>query len=144
MASYKGHWLGGCIGFLLGLALLKTYGAHAPYGEWFFCTLLGAFFPDLDIRSKGRSLLTFILLLLLLSALLFRYMPLAFISLVLLIISRLVRHRGFLHSYSCLIIINFILWGMGLWFPHYSKTIMFDALFFSIGFISHRLLDGMH
>ncbi|MGC2310143.1 MAG: hypothetical protein WA432_00805 [Candidatus Babeliaceae bacterium] len=62
MPSYKGHLLGGLVVYSIALLFMATTLSWLTKGEWLLCTLFGALFPDIDIKSKGQKLFYALLL----------------------------------------------------------------------------------
>jgi hypothetical protein len=144
MPNYKGHLAGGAVFYTIAfLVLTFTYKPTIVTSiEWLLFTLMGALFPDVDIRSKGQKLFYWLLGFIFLYAWwnhhLFVFPILSAIGLVPL----LVKHRGIFHRLWFIILLS-----VGLAFlacqgaPNCYRIIMFDTLFFLVGAISHLWLD---
>lgn len=150
MSSYKGHLGGGVLAFVGLYYLLSCLHSTSSYAhpsfcklvEWLTCTLLGALFPDIDIKSKGQKLFYWALFPLVVSLFICqRYTHLFVISSIALL-PMMTRHRGLFHKLWFIMLITalFVIL-LTTWFPAYTKTILFDTLFFIVGVISHLWLD---
>lgn len=148
MSSYKGHLLGGLFIYMLIVVAAACYAmmstvSFAQLIEWLLCTLAGALFPDLDIKSIGQK---------------WFYRALACMSIIFLISEKqqlftivslcglvplLVNHRGMLHrswfiiGIACLYMI--VIANVA---PSYIEAAFADACFFVLGALSHLWLDG--
>ena len=58
MPGYKGHIVGAALAFAGTLLVVsKTYPPTPLTAlQWFLLTILGALFPDVDIKSKGQGI----------------------------------------------------------------------------------------
>ncbi len=145
MPGYKTHLVGGVVVYAIGIALLNAVSsAHVTFVTalgWFFWCILGALFPDIDVKSKGQG---FIYPFILLALLFFLYksnikefMLLSICSLVPLVAN----HRGLFHN--LFFIISLALVG-ALYVSNFFLSTHFyitQVAFFSIGAFSHILLD---
>ena len=145
MPGYKTHLVGGLVVYAVGLAALyKLTGMHISFLAalgWFFWCILGALFPDIDVKSKGQGfmypLILFALLFLLYKNKIIAFTVLSILSLVPLVVN----HRGLFHSPIFLI-------GLAALSAFYASRFfvttdfyMMQILFFSLGAISHVVLD---
>lgn len=143
MPNYKGHLVGGCVAFLIAVNLLIAQKVSFFVGvEWLSFTLLGALFPDIDIKSKGQKIFYrcffFVALFLVLNC---RFFALSLLSL-LAFFPLMVRHRGICHRLWFVVgIPASAVFLCNIFFPHYYMLIFWDAIFFMIGAISHLWLD---
>ena len=66
MPNYKTHLAGGLFAYLLSIYAVITLRtiSFALALEWLLFCLLGALFPDVDIKSKGQKIFYWIVLLL--------------------------------------------------------------------------------
>lgn len=143
MPSYRGHLVGGLITYVGILQLLKNMhlsGFMIVQGL-LFC-LLGALFPDIDVKSKGQKVFYSMLLVLLLW-LLYKKMYCLFAIMSLLgIIPILVRHRGIFHHiwflFSMAVIFTLIIKN---WCGSFEKMMLYNCWFFFAGTVSHVVLD---
>jgi membrane-bound metal-dependent hydrolase YbcI (DUF457 family) len=143
MPNYKGHLVGGFVAFLIALKIIVVQKVSFLRAlEWLCFTLLGALFPDIDIKSKGQrifyTVMSVVCIFLFVNKCFYALTVLCFIS----FIPLLVRHRGLCHEVwfvigvplcSALIISFFS--------PTLYRTLLWDALFFIIGALSHVYLD---
>jgi hypothetical protein len=148
MSSYKGHLFGGVFIYMMivvGAAFytMMSKVSFAQLIEWLLCTLAGALFPDLDIKSIGQK---------------WFYRALACASIVLLIYEKqqaftivslcglvplLVNHRGILHrSWFILSVASIYMIVIAHVAPSYIEAAFVDACFFVLGAFSHLWLDG--
>jgi len=143
MPGYRGHLLGGAVTYLGILHMIEpaSLPASVIVSGFIFC-MIGALFPDIDIKSKGQKLFYSIALCVLCSFLYYERTDL-FIGLSLLaVVPLLVKHRGLFHQIWFLIFIS-ITTGLviGSFHAKYSVWAMKNALFFLAGTISHIILD---
>ncbi len=110
--------------------------------EWFLFALVGALFPDIDIKSKGQKWIYWFLLLVLIALIgKGRLDVVAFLS-VLSVTPMLVNHRGLFHRLWFVVCIPLCAWYIAsLSFPFIKQTLLFDTLFFIAGAVSHLWLD---
>ena len=110
--------------------------------EFFFFTIAGAMFPDIDIKSKSQKYLYstfFVALLILIGKKEFK--TVAFLS-TLSCMPIFATHRGLFHRLWFVILITFICWcWLSMLLPAFTTTFSYYALFFVAGAISHLWLD---
>lgn len=143
MPGFKAHIVGGTMTYVIILQSvpslqLSTYGIVSGF---VFC-IIGALFPDIDIKSKGQKLFYSLTLLILCIFLWYERFDL-FIGLSLLAtVPLLVKHRGLFHQLWFLIFIS-ITTGLvvGSIRSDFSVWAMENSLFFLAGAISHIVLD---
>ena len=143
MAGYKKHISFGVVCYIVVLALLSLRSLSvAQVIEWGFCAILGALFPDIDIKSKGQLVFYhFFLILLLFLVLTQQWLYVSIVSL-LSIIPILSNHRGIFHNFWFIAaLVGGIIGTATFFYPHYCTVLYFDAAFFMLGIISHLLLD---
>lgn len=145
MPGYKTHLAGGLVTFAGALsALHKLTNVQISFFaalSWFFLCILGALFPDIDVKSKGQSFMYPIILFVLLF-LLYKNQILAFSILsVASLLPLVVNHRGLFHNAIFLIGLA----GISALYIHTllvtTNFYMMHVLFFSLGTISHIVLD---
>ncbi len=144
MPGYKGHLVGGAIAFscmilVFGLWQKPTFFVAVQY---FFCTLFGALFPDIDTKSRGQGIF-YRALLVFLGILLFKGQQQLCIVFSLLALSPLlVRHRGLFHKPWFLILIPALIAWLCLQAGLIAVPLAVGcAFFFIIGALSHIILD---
>jgi hypothetical protein len=143
MPNYKGHLVGGAVAFLIvfNIIMIKKVSLFIAF-EWFCFTLLGALFPDIDIKSKGQKIFYRVLLILFIILIVkkctYLLLLLSFVSLLPLI----VRHRGMCHEFWFVVGAP-LCCGLllGQFFPAVFLNILWDVFFFIIGALSHLYLD---
>jgi hypothetical protein len=143
MPNYKGHLVGGSVAFLLAFNCIVMQKVSFLIGaEWLCFTLLGSLFPDIDTKSKGQKIfykiiLAFSIFLLIQK----RYIVLGLLS-ILSSIPLITNHRGVCHKLWFVVGIPFMaVVACALFFPSYYMLVFWDAVFFSIGAVSHLWLD---
>lgn len=145
MPGYRGHLMGGTAVYLVILHCIQSYNPSFSYAlqGLFFC-LIGALFPDVDIKSKGQKLFYIFVLAALVVFLWYNRLDL-FIALSLLsVVPLLVRHRGIFHKVWFLIFLSISTALMiGSYHSDYSSWAMHNALFFLAGALSHVFFDRM-
>jgi len=145
MSSYKGHLVGGiaAYGFTLYGVTQWIHPSVPTMMEWLIFCLLGALFPDIDIKSKGQKIFYWGMLMGLCYAVAIGYYDAIALIGIFAIVPLCARHRGLFHR---LWFITFLVAIIGwiascLWSPHCSSIIFYDCLFFVAGAISHLWLD---
>lgn len=143
MPSYRVHLVGGFLTYLGILQVIKQYDPSplTIVQGLLFC-LLGALFPDIDVKSKGQqifySMLAGLLIFLLYQQQYCLFASMSFIG----IIPILVRHRGIFHYIWFLLLlalgITYVIHG---WCGYWSHVMIHNAWFFCAGAISHVVLD---
>lgn len=143
MPSYRVHLVGGLLTYLGILQIFKNadLSHHTILQGLVFC-LLGALFPDIDVKSKGQKVFYTMLLLLLIYLIAYQkycmFVVLSFLG----IIPILVRHRGIFHHIWFLIVITCA--GslvVKSWCGYYEQVMLTNCWFFFAGAVSHVLLD---
>ncbi len=143
MPGYKKHLAGGTVAYAITLyALRYLQPSMFTAAQWFLCSLAGSLFPDIDIKSKGQKLFYWLILMLLLVLLATKQFESIAILSIISVVPMLVKHRGLFHQLwfiiACPMVIAFFI---SLWLPLYTVLILWDALFFIVGAISHLWLD---
>lgn len=144
MPGYKGHLVGGAVAFA-GLILLLKLSFKPSFFDalhFFGCALLGALFPDIDIKSRGQAIFYRFLVCLLLILLIKRertlYICLSFVMLLPL----LVRHRGLFHRMWFILILAGASVALCAYLDYtHMQYVLLCNLFFVTGAASHLLLD---
>ncbi len=143
MPSYRGHLIGGFVTYIVILQLIKNVhlSGFMIIQGLIFC-LLGALFPDIDVKSKGQKVFYFILLILL-GILLYKKMYCLFAVMSFLgIIPILVRHRGIFHHiwflFSMAVLFTFAIKN---WCGPIENMMLYNCWFFFAGTVSHIVLD---
>jgi hypothetical protein len=143
MPNYKGHIAGGVVTFF-GLVFVtgKQHAHVVTLAQWFVFTILGALFPDVDIHSKGRKIFFRILLASLIYFIFKQDFQACFLILAMGLIPLCVKHRGIFHNTWFIIFCTAIpvLYAQ-IYHGTYAYFIMWDALFFGCGALSHLFLD---
>jgi|HubBroStandDraft_1064217.scaffolds.fasta_scaffold118311_1 hypothetical protein len=143
MPGYKGHLVGGIVAFcILFVVAMGINPSYYTAGEWLLCTLAGALFPDIDVKSKGQKYFYYVVL----AGLVFLVMQREFEVLTcfsfIVITPMLVRHRGIFHSPRFIILMPLMVWIMiAMVFPSTAQPLFFDTMFFIAGAFSHLWLD---
>ncbi|NBQ18040.1 metal-dependent hydrolase [bacterium] len=145
MPGYKTHLVGGLVSFVVALTVLyKLTGMHVSFLAalgWFFWCILGALFPDIDVKSKGQGfmypIILFALLFLLYKNKIIAFTVLSIASLLPLVVN----HRGLFHSPIFLIGLAVVSALYASKFFVTTDFYMMQIAFFSLGALSHILLD---
>jgi len=143
MPSYRVHLVGGLITYLGILQLIKYSepSVHTIFQGLVFC-LLGALFPDVDVKSKGQKVFyTFLLVFLIYLVIMQKHC--LFVSVSFLgIVPILVRHRGvFHHIWFLLSIALSATLCVKVMCGFYANVMMANCWFFFAGAVSHVVLD---
>ncbi|MFC1842820.1 metal-dependent hydrolase [Candidatus Dependentiae bacterium] len=143
MPGYKAHMVGGLAVYGITIYLLRSYcGSAFIAAEWLLFTLVGSLFPDIDTKSKGQMFLYQILFItLIILAIQRKFVIMAFLS-VAAIVPIIARHRGLFHKPWFVVSLPAVVaLGVSLYAPAYTKIIVFDAIFFILGALSHLVMD---
>lgn len=146
MPGYKGHIVGGIGAFAVTLIFItKSYTpTHITLLQWFCVTILGALFPDVDIKSKGQGIFYKIIFLCLVLFYCKQDWQLFTATSFIAILPVLVRHRGIFHKTWFVIAVPLLFAYAGASsFPAYKTMFIINALFFVSGALSHLFLDRM-
>ena len=115
MPGYKGHLVGGVVAFGLLFAVLMylictQQPSHLMIGEWLLCSLAGALFPDIDVKSKGQKYFYYVVFIFLaFLAAQQRFQMLTCFSFIA-ITPMLARHRGIFHCQWFVITVPLLFW----------------------------------
>lgn len=144
MPGYKTHIVGGVVVFAALAYIVKGYVQPTPSVafQWLGATLLGALFPDVDIKSKGQGIfykgMLICLVLLLLKRQFYPFVILSFLGLI----PVLVRHRGIFHRVWFVTVAPLVLaLVVGQSFPDARVALLQTSCFFAAGAVSHIVLD---
>jgi len=143
MPGYRAHVVGGMAAYGLTLYLLRSYcGSTLVAVEWMLFALAGSLFPDIDTKSKGQKYLYHILLIVLIVLAIQRKFVIMGVLSIAAMIPIIARHRGIFHRWWFVVglpaIVALII---AISAPHYTKIILFDAVFFIVGGVSHLMMD---
>lgn len=143
MPGYKGHLIGGLGAFGVGFYFVSAGNpSHYVVVEWLLCALAGSLFPDVDVKSKGQNLFYKGILIILLLLCLQGYVYFAAAIGILSLFPMLARHRGLFHKAWFIVIMPFFTsFCISVYFPHFSRILLFDTVFFVLGALSHLWLD---
>ncbi len=144
MPGYKAHIVGGIVTFAAISFVLNNYLQPLPVVafQWLGATILGALFPDVDIKSKGQGIFYKVMLVCLVLLLWKRQAYLFVIMSFLALVPVLVRHRGLFHQVWFVLVVPLgIAFVAGQSFPLHSVALLQAACFFCAGALSHLLLD---
>ena len=109
---------------------------------YILASLLGGLFPDIDIKSKGQQLLYALIIPLLIASLLAKKIVFSVLLATLGILSPLLPHRGITHEVWFVLtapLIGPLL--VSLYCPEYYAYARMLYIFFTVGAMSHLLLD---
>lgn len=145
MPGYRGHLAAGVGAYALVLVLLS--GLQQPILNviaWFFCVMIGALTPDIDISSKGQKyfyrIIFLVLLILFGMKLWFVGMGISLLSLI----PAIVPHRGIFHRLWFWLALSVLFWAVvSVYMPTYVHELVPMLLFFLLGIISHLVSDRM-
>jgi len=142
MPSYRVHVVGGAVFGASCIYFLNAHTVTSPQtlATWMFCAMLGALFPDIDIKSKGQGIFYLFLIACLAAALMTRqkmlFIALAFLS----FLPILSRHRGIFHNPWVITAVGgtFLLMAPRAF---QNKAMLWNVAFFILGAFSHVILD---
>ena len=143
MPGYRGHlaFAGWLVILVLLLITTNFHVTKTAVLEWILFALLGTVFPDSDTHSMGRKITHFLLMIFLLISLCCRNFILSVIISAIFLATKMSRHRGFFHSMNLLVLIGILLIILTDKNPAYRQICLIDFCFFSLGYVSHILLD---
>lgn len=144
MAGYKGHLVGGLMAYGITLYVVRLYCQPTPLMqlEWLVLALIGALFPDIDVKSKGQKLSYLLIGLLCVWLLLNGYYQAVTILALMALLPMMVRHRGIFHNiWFVLVLAAATVVICSRYTPITCYMACMDALFFMVGVISHLWLD---
>lgn len=143
MPSYRVHLVGGLLTYLAILQMIKQTepSVMTIILGLLFC-LLGALFPDIDVKSKGQKVF-YSMLLVVLAILLYQRMYCLFAVMSFLgIIPILVKHRGIFHHIWFLLSMSFLAtFAVKAWCGSFERIMINNCWFFFAGTVSHVVLD---
>ena len=143
MPSYRVHLVGGLLTYLLIIQVTKYADlSHYTILQGLVFCLLGALFPDIDVKSKGQKVF-YTLLLVLLTYLIFYQKYCMFVVMSFLgVIPILVRHRGVFHHIWFLAAISCAgSLAVKSTCGYYEQVMLTNCWFFFAGAVSHVVLD---
>lgn len=146
MPGYRGHIVAGAVTFCaVALVVSKTYPPTPITAlQWFLLTIVGALFPDVDIKSKGQGIFYRVILLCLILLYVQKNWELFAATSFVAMVPLLVRHRGIFHNIWFVILVPFALaYCVAQSFPQHTLLLLLDATFFAAGAVSHIMLDRM-
>jgi hypothetical protein len=110
--------------------------------EWFLCALIGAMFPDVDIKSTSQKYVYSILFVALIVSVGKKQLhQVAFLG-ALSILPAFFNHRGLFHRLWFVVLFPLLVWcWLSYAFPASKMILFYDMLFFIAGAISHLWLD---
>lgn len=144
MPGYKGHLAGGVVIYFIAFYVMTFYIAPTFLTglEWLLFTLAGALFPDVDVKSRGQNYFYWIVLCLLILLITLHRWKIVALTSILATIPLLVRHRGIFHRAWFVVMIPLTAAGvLSSYVPQHSMRMWIDALFFTVGALSHLWLD---
>lgn len=148
MPNYRGHVFGGLIAFSLtkiGFSLFKNLSLPAGslvFFQQLIFSVLGGLFPDIDIHSKGKKILLFLLIFCVGVAVGNGSYAVLLIFLAIFIFINSVKHRGVTHSPLFVLFVpamlSEVLNNYAPWIPIIRRDLY---IFFTVGALSHIILD---
>lgn len=143
MPNYKGHLVGGTIGFGVVIFLCSLHVAPcAQLVEWFICVVAGSLFPDIDTKSKGQKIFYLLLCAAMIICVLHSKFKLLACFALAGMLPLLSKHRGIFHNFWFIlgVVLLTVIYTTNL-YPYAYKRIVYDAGFFILGVMSHLYLD---
>lgn len=144
MPGYKGHLFGGALMFFaVRVCVAPLIKAHlANEIACLSLTLLGALFPDVDIKSKGQKIFYYLALFVAIICFAKRaWSSLAWLG-IMCFFPLAVHHRGPMHNPYVLIATPWLVGkALGKLFPTLLTLSPLYSVFFIAGALSHLLLD---
>jgi len=143
MPGYKGHLVGGAIAYGITLIVMYPYCSSVFIAaQWLGCTLAGSLFPDIDIKSKGQKYFYWGIALVFGILIAMQQFKLLAACSICSVLPMLVNHRGLFHRVWFIIAVPFGCWVIiSSYYPLYTQSLFFYAMFFTIGAFSHVWLD---
>lgn len=142
MAKGTTHILFGILVSVIIILVFFGRMTHKFIGMALVCAVAGSLFPDIDTRSKGRTLMYYIMIPAYVFMIYYRQIMMCLLIICVAFLPLLCVHRGLFHRlwFIGLLIAIFSLSLMYI-FPHCFYQIFSGTLFFLIGAISHLCLD---
>ena len=143
MPGYKGHLIGGALAFGATYYCVKSFCPSTMTAcHWFFASLAGALFPDIDVKSKGQKYFYWVLLMLFMILIIENRLDILALVALLSVVPMLVRHRGLFHRPWFILFSSLTLWTIvSAFHPLWAQALFLITLFFIAGAISHLWLD---
>ena len=143
MPGYKGHLIGGLAAFALLLYFMQNQCASTSTAmQWLGCTLAGALFPDIDVKSKGQKYFYWLVLVVLIILSATQQFEMLAACGIISVTPMLCKHRGIFHEMWFVIALPCVVWAAAsIAYPRYTEIFFFYALFFVVGALSHLYLD---
>lgn len=142
MPGYRAHLVGGAVAFALVLLCITKQYTMLNGVEWLCFALLGALFPDVDIKSKGQKLFYRGVVVCAVIFLVQQQWTALGVLAVAALFPQLCNHRGIFHEPWFLLavpLISFVY--VQCCMPLYASGVMWDGIFFAAGAFSHIFLD---
>lgn len=145
MPGYKAHALAGLVAAAFVLAIASWFGYFfSPHLVAFgiVTALLGALFPDIDVKSKVQKMLYAVLALVVIALYCIQYYRQAALLAAISFLPLIVNHRALFHSFWFILFFTIAVLLLAIfWFPFYRITFVMSAVFFLAGVFSHLILD---
>lgn len=143
MANYRQHLFGGLVAFGAVCYFVRAYNPPLlTLAEWCLCALMGALFPDVDIKSKGQKYFYTILLITFIVLVGQKKLFLVSCMSIIALVPLLTRHRGLFHNVFFVIGFPFAVWFvLSMSHPVYAPVLLNHVIFFVAGQLSHLVLD---
>ncbi|MCK5633109.1 metal-dependent hydrolase [bacterium] len=142
MPGYRGHLVGGAVAGAALFYFLRFYATPVLTIVWFFSVFAGSLFPDIDTKSKGQKWFYRLMIPALILLLIFKKFTLFVFFSFIVLAPLVVNHRGLFHRLWFILLIPITFVGLAFYyFPIYFNDVFYAALFFSVGAISHLILD---
>jgi len=144
VACYKKHVLFGCIGYGFILAVWRPgFVSLLQISEWLLCMVVGSLFPDIDIKSKGQTLLYGLFFIMISGLLLLNNLCGAALLGLAICVPLLVKHRGLFHTAWFLALMFSGITALLIFVCPYTERmrLMHDMFFCIAGVVSHLVLD---
>jgi len=143
MPNYKAHL---AVGFLTYVGVINLIPSHYyatdMIADGLLLCLIGSLFPDVDVKSNGQKIFYSLLAVLMIHLVMLKaWFWLSLVALMA-IVPLLVRHRGIFHNILFLLFLG-LLFALGAQCFTYDRMslILCNSLFFTVGCVSHVLLD---
>ena len=147
MPGYRGHLVGGAVAFVVAHNVIKIFSPQMSVGTTDIAVglalcLLGALFPDIDIKSVGQRIFYSFALILSIFAILTHQHSLLAVLCVISLFPLVVSHRGVIHRLWFVVLVPL---SVPLIVSYGNSSLFVPSfvlyLYFLFGAISHLILD---
>lgn len=143
MPNYKGHLVGGVVGFGIVIFLCSLHVAPCTkLVEWLLFVVAGSLFPDIDTKSKGQKIFYILLSVAMIFFAVQKQFKVVAGCAFMGMLPLLSNHRGIFHHFWFILgLVVVAVVCLSSLYPFARERIVYDAAFFVLGVMSHLYLD---